>query len=134
MYQINGRLIFTDSSSNVPTGYDEVTGEPIFSVAESSVEVSIEDAKGWVESLLAGTDEKTSYLMGRCVNPKQLTQSQRRQRRAKIVLNVGDVGVAKDKIVGFVELTPAIQSRLGLDNYFGERIEGSVALTNLDPV
>jgi hypothetical protein len=128
LYTPNGKLYFQDSSGS-PTEFDPVTGEPIFTSAESVVDVSIEDLSSWLESAMSGANEHGNKLMGRCVNPRSLTPSQRRQRKARIELNIGE-----EIITGDVSLTPSIASRLQLDKYFGERIEASVTLSNLEPL
>lgn len=129
LYTPNGKLYFQDSSGS-STEFDPVTGEPIFtSSTESVVEVSIEDLSNWLESAMSGANEQGNKLMGRCVCPLYLTPSQRRQRKARIELKVGD-----EIITGDVSLTPAIASRFNLDEYFGERIEATVVMNNLEPL
>jgi len=127
-YTINAKLIFQVSpTGSTPDSFDPITGEPIFSSTQeqSIVEASLEQNNNFGQEILKGTDEDKTYLIGRCINPKTLTKNQREKKNIECEIMVGETWIK-----GRLELKTAPISRLGLENYFGERIEGFFATQN----
>jgi len=114
----NGEAVFYGGSST-PTDFDPITNEPIFNTNQSIVEVSLEQSGKLDESVLQGTDETTVYLTGRCINPKTLTDTERKNQKVDCEIQIGN-----NWYPGKIELKPAPVSRLGLEKYFGEALHG----------
>jgi len=119
LYKVNAKLKFQTSNSSTPTGTDPITGEPIFDSSEVIVEASLEQSGNMNEEVLQGTDETKTYLVGRCINPKTLTDEQRKIQKVPIEIEIGDTFYT-----GQFEFKPNPSSRLGLEKWFGEQVEG----------
>lgn len=119
MYKINA-TIKTKKLGSTPTGYDEVTGEAIFTEAMIAVKCSLEqeDSKADISSL-PGVDSTSLYLTGRCVSPKSLPKEFTPGEFLEI-----EYDAPQGKQVGRFYLLPTIRSRLGLETVFGDAIEG----------
>ena len=124
MYKVNFKLKFEISGgSSSPTSFDPITGEPIFNTTEQVVEASLEQGGNMAEEILQGTDEAKTYVVGRCINPKNLTDQQRKKQKVNCEMLINN-----DWYPAKLEIKPKPASRLGLESFFNELVEGYVSI------
>lgn len=122
-YKTNSKLIALSSTGSTPTGFDPVTGEPIFSQSEIVVFCSLEETSKPQEIVYPGIDSSATYLEGRCINPKSLPVAFKAHTTVDIEYET-QTGTLKGKFY----LLPTVNSRLGLEQYFGGAVAGFLVL------
>lgn len=119
MFQQNALLTYT-TDSDQPTGFDPVTGAPIFGKTKTEVKASLEEVSRPKQDTLPGVDETSIYLEGRASKPRYLPSEFKTRRFIDLTLDKGEQGHMKGKFY----LLPKNRSRLGLESYFGDAIAG----------
>ena len=122
-YRVNARLYFNEYSSTV---FDPLNNFPEKSESLIPVEVSIEQSGDVESERLVGVDETRRYYSGKCINPRQLTDEQRKAGKVRIEIEIGDTSYS-----GNFEFLPVSSARIDTVNkFFGEKIEGFLSLDN----
>jgi len=118
MFEINASLI-AKIQSPTPTGYNPVTGAPIFDENIISVDLSVEEGKPAEAGLSPGIEESAIYLTGRVGNSGFLPAAFIPNRKYDCVINLSG-----QTLSGKFYLLPLLKGRLGLENIFGQPIAG----------
>lgn len=123
-YKPNATLTTKSLQGTQPTGFDPVTGEPIFGTSSVSVSASLEEAAKPIEVAFPGIDGSYTYLEGRCVSPKTLP-TEFKPHTVVDIEYTSQGGV----IAGKFYICTTLSSRLGLESYFGNAIAGFLILS-----
>jgi hypothetical protein len=118
MYIANA-TITVKTESSTPSGFDPVTGAPIFLITIATVIASLEEVANPDVPRSPGIEETAIYLEGRALNPAQLPASFVPNRKYSVLLNR-----AGGTVEGELYLLPSARSRLGLESVFNDPIEG----------
>lgn len=105
--------------SAIPSGFDSVTGNPIFTSTEKILVASLEEASNANIPLAPGIEETAIYLEGRAINPSFIPIEFVPNHKYKILIDFHDVVTE-----GEFYLLPTIKSRLGLESAFNSPICG----------
>lgn len=124
LYRTNATLTTKSTTGNTPTGFDPVTGEPIFGTQTVTLSASLEEASEPQEIAYPGIDASATYLEGRCIDPKSLPSA----FKPHILCDI-EYRSQGDFIRGKFYILPTVNSRLGLESYFGGAIAGFLILS-----
>lgn len=107
--------------SNTPTGFNSITGEPIFAtVSTKQLTCSLEEDSNPAVLRSPGIEETAIYLIGRAIDPPIIPlEFIPNQRYACTITLSGNYPLS-----GNFYLLPSISSRLGLETIFGSAIAG----------
>lgn len=105
--------------TDTPSGFDPVTGNPIFTFTEKILVASLEESSNPNIPLAPGIEETAIYLEGRAINPSFIPSEFVPNQKYKILIDFHDVVTE-----GEFYLLPTIKSRLGLESAFNSAIEG----------
>lgn len=120
----NGSLTFKVPKAG-SVARDPVTNAPIQTIEDVVVQVSFEEVRLPELDTLQGVDETGMRLKGRLVNPRFLTNEMKAQKVADCTLNRG----LNNTISGKFFLMPSVSSRLGLESFWGDPIQGDFYMT-----
>lgn len=120
MFQPNATLTFKIAKTGGTVKRDPVTGNPIQQMETVVVTASLEAVDNANQTTLPGVDESAMFLRGRMVNPKYLTESMKVHKVVDMVLDRG----MNTKLKGKFHLMPFTRSRLGLEQIFGDSLQG----------
>lgn len=106
-------------SGTTPTGFNPVTGAPIFQETDITAICSLEEGNPPSPESMPGIEETAVYLTGRAVEPTILPDAFIPNQRYDCT-----VELAAGTVVGKFYLLPLLRGRLGLESVFGEAIAG----------
>lgn len=106
-------------ASTEPTGFSEVTGQPIFGTVTGTVTASLEEESDPSVYNLAGVENIVCKLSGKLINPSKMPTGLIAHAYYDIAIDLyGEIKI------GRFYLLPVAVSRLGVDSILGQRIEG----------
>lgn len=120
MFQPNAMITFKIAKVGGTVTRDKVTGNPVQQTETVTVIASLEAVENANQTTLPGVDETAMFLRGRMVKPRFLTEAMKANKVVDLVLDRGQ----NTKLKGKFHLMPFTRSRLGLEQMFGDSLQG----------